>query len=111
MLRFENRLRASADFAKCYQSGKTRHGEFVLVRTKQNKKPENRYGVVVSKKISKRAVIRNRIKRRIVAILRDEAPMAGGNDVVIVVKPTALTSSPKALREDIIRIVKTSESS
>ncbi len=110
MLKAGNRLRARADFARAYQGGKTRHGEFVLVRARANHKATNRYGVVVSKKVSKRAVARNRIKRRILAIVRTELPLSAPNgpsgvDLIIVVRPNALTSSHEALQRDIIKTV------
>ena len=109
MLKAGNRLRARADFTRAYQGGKTRHGEFVLVRARANHNATNRYGVVVSKKVSKRAVARNRIKRRILAIVRTELPLNGNNtsgvDLIIVVRPNALTSSHEALQHDIIKTV------
>ena len=111
MLKAANRLRARGDFARAYQGGKTRHGEFVLVRARANRKAANRYGVVVSKKVSKRAVARNRIKRRILAIVRTELPVVNGLtgiDIIIVVRPNALTSSHNALQQDIIRTVQQS---
>lgn len=108
MLKAANRLRARADFARTYQGGKTRHGEFVMVRARANHKTTNRYGVVVSKKVSKSAVARNRIKRRIMAIVRIDLPLVGNTDLIIVVRPNAPTSSHKALQQDIIRTVQQS---
>ena len=108
MLKAANRLRARGDFARAYQGGKTRHGEFVLVRARANHKTANRYGVVVSKKVSKRAVARNRIKRRIMAIVRTELPLEGNMDLIIVVRPNALTSSHIPLQRDIIKTVQQS---
>jgi len=110
MLKAANRLRAQGDFARAYQGGKTRHGEFVMVRARANHKPVNRYGIVVSKKVSKRAVARNRIKRRIMAIVRTELPLSAssGADLIIVVRPNAPTSSHNALQQDIIRVVQQS---
>ena len=50
-----------------------------------------RIGISISQKVSKRAVIRNRIKRQIRAAFRQLLPkLSAGWDVVIVVKPAAL---------------------
>lgn len=50
-----------------------------------------RIGISISQKVSKRAVVRNRIKRQIRAAFRQLLPkLSNGWDIVIVVKPTAL---------------------
>lgn len=50
-----------------------------------------RIGISISQKVSKRAVIRNRIKRQICAALRRFLPqLAPGWQLVIVVKPGAI---------------------
>lgn len=47
----------------------------------------SRVVTVVSKKVSKRAVVRNRIRRRITGILREEwATVTPGYDIVITVR-------------------------
>jgi len=47
-------------------------------------------GISISQKVSKRAVVRNRIKRQIRAVWHQFLPLLSpGWDVVIVVKPTA----------------------
>ena len=49
------------------------------------------FGVSISKKVSKRAVVRNRIKRQIKAILREKIPdIRPGWQIVIVVRPSAV---------------------
>lgn len=51
----------------------------------------NRFGISVSQKVSKRAVIRNRIKRQIRAGLRQLLPqMSAGWDFVVIVHPQAV---------------------
>ncbi|WP_413167146.1 ribonuclease P protein component [Capilliphycus salinus ALCB114379] len=54
-------------------------------------KRSTRIGISISQKVSKRAVIRNRIKRQIRAAFRQLLPkLSEGWDIVVVVKPTAL---------------------
>lgn len=49
------------------------------------------FGISISRKVSKRAVVRNRIKRQIKAIIRRFLPeIAPGWQVVIVVRPAAV---------------------
>lgn len=56
----------------------------------QNGQPPTRIGISISQKVSKRAVVRNRIKRQIRAILQQFLPqIPPGWQLVIVVKPSA----------------------
>lgn len=68
MLKKENRLKNPKAFAYIYNNGiSTANKDFVLYITKKEKE-ENcpiRVGFVVSKKVHKRAVVRNKIKRRL----------------------------------------------
>jgi ribonuclease P protein component len=60
-----------------------------------------RFGVAVSQKVSKRSVVRNRIKRQLRAICRKLLPeIVQGFDVVIIVRSTATGCDyPKFLQE------------
>jgi ribonuclease P protein component len=106
-----NRLRHRQEFNAIYQSGLRRSTSNLTLRAwhpvkrlKQAKSPqldpENnlgtesgfppRIGISISQKVSKRAVVRNRIKRQIRAVLQQLLPqIAPGWQLVIVVKPNA----------------------
>ncbi len=96
-------MRSRADFGRTHQRGRAIHGHFVMVKGQPNHKTESRFGVVVSKKISKRAVARNRTRRRIIAILRESADLNQGRDYVIVAKSAIAEASPEALKQDIMK--------
>lgn len=52
---------------------------------------ESQFGISISRKVSKRAVVRNRIKRQIKAIIREKLPhIQPGWQVVIVVRTAAV---------------------
>lgn len=103
MLSKINRLRYSQDFKVVYNKGlhrKTPHFTVRAVRglprkgknsgTESPSTQPTRMGISISQKVSKRAVIRNRIKRQIRAVWRQLLPeVSPGWDVVIIVKPTA----------------------
>ncbi|MCL2931581.1 MAG: ribonuclease P protein component [Trichodesmium sp. MAG_R03] len=104
MLPRESRLRHHQNFNIVYQKGirqSTSHLSLRALRHLQEPKlfPEpdklephkpTRIGISISKKVSKGAVVRNRIKRQIRAALREILPyISRGWDIVIVVKPTA----------------------
>ncbi len=85
------RLRLSRDFSRVYQSGRKAVSPHLVVRVlkrTQEAQPERvepsfcahaspeplRVGIVVSQKVSKRAVVRNRLKRQIRAIMATLIP-------------------------------------
>jgi ribonuclease P protein component len=105
-----NRLRRREDFNRVYQKGfrkRSRHLTLVVLKPKgrislhgslaptENLPPDDgrlptRVGISISQKVSKRAVIRNRIKRQIRAAMGKWLPLIPpGWDLVIVVHPQA----------------------
>ncbi|MCG8364361.1 MAG: ribonuclease P protein component [Pseudanabaenales cyanobacterium] len=93
-----NRLKHRWDFTAVYRYGKRLSTQHLYVRalgpserpadrlqSETDKLPPARIGISISQKVSKRAVIRNRIKRRIRAALRHLLPrMRKGWRIVIV---------------------------
>ena len=66
----------------------------------------SRFGLSVGKRVSKKAVIRNRLKRRLREILR-KAPINPGWDVVFIVQPAAVSvdyGHLKASVEDLLSL-------
>lgn len=65
--------------------------DIALVKIKENGLSYNRYGFVVSKKISKRAHVRNRVKRRFRVCIEKLHPLLrSGYDVLFVLKSSAV---------------------
>lgn len=85
MLARENRLRSAADIARVYKRGAYGgSGGALSVKAVVSGRPVTRVVVVVAKKISKRAVVRNRIRRRLVEQLRQRwATVKPGYDIVV----------------------------
>lgn len=69
-----------------YRKGRTVRGNFCAIKFMPNGREGYRAAVVVSKKVSKSAVVRNRIRRRIYEIVRSlESRMVTPHDMVITV--------------------------
>ncbi|NEO39442.1 MAG: ribonuclease P protein component [Moorea sp. SIOASIH] len=104
-----NRLKHWRDFKQVYRSGIRRSGRYLTLRGLQqstispiaketiapekslpDNHPPSRLGISISQKVSKKAVVRNRIKRQIRAALRQLLPrLSPGWKLVIIVKPEA----------------------
>ena len=73
--------------------------QFVL-KERKNGLPLNRFGIVVSKKVDKRAVVRNRIKRLFRSTLENlNKNMESGHDILFIVKTAILDKMQKENQE------------
>jgi ribonuclease P protein component len=79
-----------------YQRGQTIRGQYCSLRFIANSRRKTyRAAVVVSKKVSKSAVVRNRIRRRMYEAIRHAAPdINGAYDLVFVVYSDQLATLP-----------------
>ena len=83
-----NRLREEKDFDKIFKKGKNFKNSFLILKVLQNNLKENRFGFIISKKVSKKAVLRNKIKRRLRDIIHQNTKnIKKGIDVVLIVLP------------------------
>lgn len=72
MLFRENRLKNKKDFEKIFKQGKGFRQDFLFLKITENNLGKARFGFIVSKKVSKKAVVRNRIKRQLREIIRNK---------------------------------------
>lgn len=81
------RLRQSDDFARVKKRGQLVRHPLILLNYAPNEEKHNRYGFVTSKQIGK-AVVRNRVKRRLREATRTLHPRLNqGYDIVIIARP------------------------
>jgi ribonuclease P protein component len=90
-----NRLKQRRDFNAVYQRGLRRNSTNLALRAlrprHKEEPPPSQIGISISKKVSKHAVVRNRIKRQIRVALRQLIPrIPPGWKVVIVVRGSAI---------------------
>ena len=105
MLAREFRLRSAADIARVYKRGAYGgSGGALSVKAVKSGRALNRAVVVVGKKVSKKAVVRNRIRRRILELLRPLATTAApGWDIVLSVHSDISALPAAELREHVAR--------
>lgn len=92
-----------------YKKGSTARTEFMSLRSVPSRGPDFRLAVVVSKKVNKSAVVRNRIRRRIYEVFRLLDDQAGHQkkDLVISVFDERVADLPiEELRSSIQQMLK-----
>ena len=82
------RLTKNKDFVQIVEKGQYAFAYEIGIKWIKNNLPHSRFGIAVSLKIDKRAVVRNRIKRIIRSVLSNNInKIATGFDFLILVKP------------------------
>jgi ribonuclease P protein component len=88
MLLNKNRLKQKKDFIEIFKKGKGFEEDLLFLKIKLNNSKKNRFAFVVSKKVSNKAVIRNKIKRILREIIRKKIlKIKPGIDGILIVKP------------------------
>lgn len=104
MLPSQNRLKKPADIARVYRQGRYGGGGALSVKARRTGQPESRAAIVVGKKVDKRAVVRNRNRRRVAAALLELWPsVAKGYDIVVSVHQDLSEQQAAQLKELVSR--------
>ena len=92
----EKRLRKRSDFAQVYSRGRQWSHPAIRLRVLPNHGCPSRFGFAVGKHVGK-AVVRNRLKRRLREVVR-QAAIRPGYDVVVTGRPAATATTYLQLR-------------
>ncbi|MCD6550111.1 ribonuclease P protein component [bacterium] len=107
MLPKENRLKKQKDFDRVFGKGESYKTNFFTIRFVENNLDKTRFGFVVSKKIHKKAVVRNKNKRRLREIIRKMLPdIKQGIDAVIIVKKDLSQEDFQAIERQVKELLK-----
>ncbi|MFA5207604.1 MAG: ribonuclease P protein component [Candidatus Paceibacterota bacterium] len=110
MLPKENRLKKEKEFEAVFKGGRTIKGKSVFLRYLINGTDKTKVGFVVSKKISKLAVIRNKAKRRMRDIVRlKKDGLKEGLSIVIISLPSISKMTYKEIKEDLENLLSKEE--
>ncbi len=98
MLPFSHRFHGHSSLRYVYKNGQAiRSARITIKYTKNSHRAHPRFAVVVSKKVLKSAVGRNRIRRRIYEAIRHELPhIHEPHDVVMLVFSSEVLTMPSA---------------
>lgn len=105
MLSVKHRLTKEKDFKKIHASGRSFFSSWLRLRYLANNQELSRLAVVVSTKVSKKAVKRNRVKRQLREIIRlNLAKVKPGYDITISVNNKALDKDYKDLEKETLKL-------
>jgi len=107
MLARELRVRKRQDFDSVYKKGKSFSCKYLKIYVLSTDLPKQRCGFSISKKVSKKAVERNKLKRQISFILKDELKsMRSEVDLVFVLRTSILELSFEEIKFNLKELLK-----
>ena len=81
-----NRIKKKKDFEAIFKKGRSFKNKLFILRFTNNDLNQNRFGFVVSLKVSKKATVRNKTRRRLSEIIKAEK-VKPGTDLVLIALP------------------------
>lgn len=105
MLSFAYRFHGHGSLRFVYKNGQAIRTRLITIKYTDNLKRKNsRFAVVVSKKVHKGAVGRNRMRRRVYEIIRQELPhIPRAHDVAVMIFSSEVINLPDEELIDLIR--------
>ena len=100
----ERRLARTSDFASVFRQGKRYHDPLISLYALPNARQISRFGFSVSKRVSKAAVVRNKVKRRLREVAR-AASVCEGWDLVLVPRKDAASATFQELQRAVTRLL------
>ena len=106
MLPKVNRLTKKKDFERVFKEGKGFKEDFLILKFIKNDLKISRFGFVVSKNFSKKATLRNKIKRRLRELVKTKlTKIKKGIDGVMIAQPGLGTKDFWEIEEIINKIL------
>lgn len=110
MLAQKYRLVKRLDFDLVFKNGKKAFNRLFFVRFAPNNLENSRFAVVISNKISKKATVRNRLRRQVREIIRLNLDKFEQNtDAIVNILAPALESDYETLDKELLDVFKKSK--
>ena len=103
-MRREQRLTSSLQFNAVFKNGKVWATDVAVLRAMPNELDASRFGIIVSKRVGKKAVVRNRVKRLLREVLR-LTPIQSGWDVIVIARPLAAEAGYREIEAGILGLL------
>lgn len=107
MLPIKHRLKKKKDFERVFKQGKNIKSKLFFIKFLLTQNNYSRVGIVVSKKISKQAVKRNKIKRQLRAVAQKEIKSFSSiMDIIIIALPPIQKAGYQEIEQSISQAFK-----
>lgn len=101
-MQFSDTIKNNYEFRRLYAKGRSAVSPTLVIYMRRTNRPRNRVGFTVTVKIGK-AVVRNRVRRRLREIYRlHEAALLPGTDMVVVARGRSVGAAYRRLEEDFL---------
>ena len=114
-----NSLKKRKDIERVFEKGKRFKEDFLILKITKNALSQTRFGFIVSKKVSKKATLRNKIKRKLREIVskkgkklkkgRRSPTTRPGMDIVLIALPGLETKDFWEIDETLNKLFKKAE--
>lgn len=107
MLNKTNRLTNQKDFDNIAKHGNPINTPYFVIKTTTNLLSSSRFGIIISTRIDKKAVTRNKLRRQLSEVLRTNlSSIKAGYDIVFFTKKNILNIDYKTLEKEVIKGLK-----
>lgn len=107
MLTKKYRLTNKNDFEKVFKLGRGRYGKILGIKFAENNLENSRFGFIVSKKVSPKAVVRNKIKRQVRGIIQSNlSNIKNGLDIIIICHPEIIGKNYQEIEKEMSQIIR-----
>jgi ribonuclease P protein component len=100
----ERRLRRQRDFQVLREQGVSRAHPLLVLRTTPNELAHSRFGFAISRRVARKAVVRNKLRRRLQDLVR-RAPVQGGWDMLFIARTAAPTATFSELQQALASVM------
>lgn len=97
------RLRSKADFDRVFAGGRRRQSRYFRYTLLETDAGGARLGMAVSRRVDKRAVVRNRLRRQVRESFRAARHDLPALDIVVTAKPEAAAAERAEVWQDLVR--------
>jgi len=105
----QHRLRHEKDIKTLFANGKSVFDPVCGMKYRRNSLPASRFAVVIGTKVSKSAVKRNAIRRKVREVVRGHLPkLAVGYDVLFLVRPEAAKKTQVEIESHVLQTLRRS---
>jgi len=106
MLAKQLRLAKKKDFKKIFKQGKFSYTKIFSLKVLANQMDTNRYGIIISTKVSKKSSERNKLKRQFREAVKElDKKLLPGFDLVIIVSPAAKNQEYEFIKSKLEKIL------